>query len=285
MLIIKDIFLLILGGLITFLITYIINKIQSRKPVLSWRILPPVYFPSQELTAINLSLENNGTKAAKNVKALISCPKEVKIESFDIQKSEKAMDYKIHDTKKTNEIELYFPNFNYGLECILTFMAKQLKPRDINVSIVGEDIVGKRKTSEKAKSDKLLDFVPKILIFIAIIFSLFIGYEIVRNLASINHLQQIEIANLYMETGKYDLAIDKYKKVINHWWVPFPKRTYYELAKAYAHKGDAQRATVYLKEFVKKDPESKIFIEFDESFNTIKSSEEFKKLIKNTINK
>ena len=112
----KDLSLLIVGGLITLAVTVIASRIQTRKPRLVWRLLPPVSFPSQGLTAFNVTIANDSAADAENVRVVINHPQEAAIQSFEIQVSESAMAYNVVDSERPNQLAVSFPLFARGID-------------------------------------------------------------------------------------------------------------------------------------------------------------------------
>ncbi len=89
----------------------------------------------------------------------------------------------------------------------------------------------------------------------------------------------MDIANIYLQSGKYDLALKEYSKVpIDIIFVP-PTRVYYELAKVYAMKKDEQKAAYYLNKVANKNRDLAQFALIDNSFDLIRESKEMKDLL------
>ena len=142
--ILKDIFLVVLGGIITFYVTILVSKYQECKPDIFWKILPPISFPSKDITSYSLVIENTGNKDANNIRASIILPNNATVEHFDIQLNKAATKYE--SSQSNNKFLLDFPVFYKDLECVLSFFTKKLSSDDIQkikVSIVGLDISGK----------------------------------------------------------------------------------------------------------------------------------------------
>ncbi len=120
---VKEIALLIIGGFVTFVFTYFINRLSLRKPNLLWRILPPVALPSQNLTAFNILISNQGNLGVKNVRTVISFPREAEIKSVEIQPSESALTFERRNVEEKNLVECFFPYFHSQIECMFSLLA------------------------------------------------------------------------------------------------------------------------------------------------------------------
>jgi hypothetical protein len=280
----KDIFLLLAGGLITLVVTVITNRIQARKAFLTWRLLPPVMFTAQGVTTFNLAIENSGSADAENVRVAIQYPKETIVESFEVQTSEKAMAYEILTSGNGNEFLVEFSTFPKDLDCILAFLARNINPDDIVVSIIGKEVVGKEKTADyKTKSEQFRRFSLLINVFSLVISLLLLGgtvvYSYVIGLANANYAQSLDIAELYIETGHPELAIQKYEGLTREWWFPTTTQMYYRLASAYALTNDSEKSVHYLRIAITKDAGILSLLKVDSAFDGIRSTDEFKALI------
>ncbi len=251
----KDIMLVITGGVVTYLTTMAVNRVQARKPSISWRLLPAVSFPSESITSFSISLENDGNKDAENVRIAAIFPKDTKIESFEVQVSEKATGYEILKSEREDEIVVTFPLFYKNLECIFAFLARDLDPNDIQVSIVGGDVIGKKKLTETSKKEQRVKrysrFTMSFLSFVIVIYSLILAYMLISGIAQANYAQQLDIAELYIETGHPELAINALEEVSHFWWVPTSTRLDYTLASVYVIKGEAGPAKYYIERAAK----------------------------------
>lgn len=274
--------LLILGGLITLVVTIVANRIKTRAPRLVWRLLPATSFPLQGITAFTVAVTNDGAVDAENVRAVINYPKEALIESFEIQPSEAAMAYDFTDSEKPNQLVVTFPLFARGTDCIFTFLGKGLDPKDLKISILVKRVIGRQGKPENsgriARSlSRSLVIVSSLAIFVII---LAVVYVEVINLAAINYIQGLDIAELYGSTGHQDKAIAKYEDMARYAWFPSKIQLYYRLAAAYARSNDAQRAMLYLQKLAQKTPEVLEIVAADKSFDMLRSDPQFVALMR-----
>jgi hypothetical protein len=284
----KDVILILVGGLVTFLVTLLINKIQSKKPLIVWRILPPVSFVSQGLMAFNVNIENRGSKSARNLKAVINFPQDAKIDSFEVQTSEKAMTYEILKSDNANKFEIYFPYFNKGLECILVFLIKNVNVPNIDISIVGdEDVIGaERGIISPVESSTIWRLIIKFNFFTALLIMAlvaFVKYTDSLERSNDNYLQQMDIAEVYFENGKYDLALKEYGKIYERWWLHERPRLYYKTALTYAALNDTGQVILYLTKIKQNDEILFRFALTDKAFDNMRNAREFIMLISDTV--
>lgn len=275
----RDIVLLIIGGLVTYFSTLAINRTQNPKLSLSWRLLPPVFFPSEKISSFNLSVENDGSKDIENARVAINFPENTGIASFEVQVSEKAAKYEITRSEKSNEIVVVFPVFYKDLECMFAFLVKDLNPSDIEISIVGKDVLGKKKATEYSKEQlRSKKFRQTASLILGVLTSVYIGliaYMLLINLAATNYTQQLDIAQIYFDSGKPELAIEVLEEVSHYWWVPSSTQADYLLAKAYANKGDVDSVIFYLRRIAENKVDVIQLAKTDKSFDPIRTHPAF----------
>ena len=274
----KDIFLLLAGGLVAFIVNIAINKLQSRGPSIKWRLLPPVFFRSQQLTAFSLSIENIGAKSAKNLRAVVILPDDAIIDSFEIQVSQQAMKYESSSGK--NHVEIVFPYFGKGLECILGVLSKGVGLSRIVVSIIGdEDVIGKEKdpqslTTLYGRTLSLIADSMSLTVVVTIAMMVFIWAGIVTQKRD-SYAQQMDIAEVYLQSNQFDKAITEYKKIPEQWWFPTSPRLYYKMAIAFAGKGEFDKSLFFLDKLKRSDSNLFQFAITDSVFDSIRSSRKF----------
>ncbi|HWQ70000.1 MAG TPA: tetratricopeptide repeat protein, partial [Patescibacteria group bacterium] len=241
-------------------------------------------FPSQGLTAFNVTIANDSAADAENVRVVINHPLEAVIQSFEIQVSEPAMAYAIENTERTNQLAVNFPLFARGVDCVCTFLAKGLSANDLSVSIIGKDVVGQKSRSEEP--ERHLRRVKRLLnvIYIYLILS-FLGltggtiFSIVIGVTSMNYRQGLDIAELYQSNGRWDKAIATYEEMAQRSWFPSDAQLYYRLAAAYARNSNIQGALLYLQKVARQDPEILDLVTADKSFDALRGNEQLKVLI------
>lgn len=280
----KGLAVLIGGGLITLAVTLIANRVQTRKPRLIWRLLPPISFPSQGLTAFNVTIANDSAADAENVRVVINHPQEAVIQSFEIQVSEPAMAYAIENTGRTNQLAVNFPLFARGIDCVCTFLGKGLSANDLNVSIIGKDVVGQKSRSEEPERHlrrfkRLLNVMASIYLFVFLLGFAGTIFVIVIAVTSMNYLQGLDIAELYQSNGRWDKAIATYEDMARHSWFPRDAQLNYRLAAAYARNNNIQGALLYLQKVARQDPEILDLVTADKSFDALRGNEQFQVLI------
>lgn len=275
----KDVVLLIIGGLVTYFVTLAISKTQTPKPSLAWRLLPPVFFPTEKISSFNLAVENDGNKDAENVRIVISLPKEATIVSFELQVNEKAAKYEIARSADGREIAVTFPFYYKKLEAIFAFLAKDLDPADIDISIVGNEVIGTKKNTEysqtKTRVNRTLRITTALMVGLTVAYAAIIGYMYVLGLVSVNYSQQIDIAQVFFEAGKPDMAIDILEEVAHYWWVPSSVQVNYLLASAYATKNDVSSSIFYLRRASEQNVTIVQLAKTDRLFDGIRSEPDF----------
>ena len=274
----KDLLLLPAGGLVTFIVTIAINKLQSRGPSVKWRILPPVFFPSQQLTAFNVAIENIGAKSAKNVRAVVILPDNAIVESFEIQVSEEAMKYESHSEK--NHVEVFFPYFGKGLECIIGVLSKGVNVSQIHVSIIGdEDVIGKAKEPHSSTTvyGRILGLIVHSFswTFVLIVAALLLIWAGLVTQRRDNYAQQMDIAEVYLQGNQFDKAITEYQKIPERWWFPTSPRLFYKMAIAFAGKGEFDKSLFFLGKLKQSDSALFQFAITNTVFDSIRSSPKF----------
>lgn len=274
---VKDIFLVLAGGLVTFLVTIAINKLQSRGPSVTWRMLPPVFFPSRELTALSVSIENSGAKSAKNLRIVVEFPENVSVESFEIQVSEKAMKYEVKESEDKNHIEVFFPSFGKDLECILGFLSKGAEPK-IHVSIIGDDdVIGKEKelySLAKAQRRRNLS-TSMYMVFLTVLALTAIAWLNLVRMRQDSYAQQMDIAEVYLLNNDFDRAITEYQKIPERWGFPTAPRLYYKMAIAFAGKGEVDKSLFFLSKLQQSNSSLFDFAITNKAFDLVRSSPKF----------
>lgn len=275
----KNIALVLAGGLTTFFATWGINKVQVRAPRLLWRLLPAVRFATQGISTFSIVIVNEGTKDAEDVKVVVKFPSEAAIESFEVQVSEEAMSYELTTTEKENRVDLNIPLFSKGLDCVISFLAKDIEKKDISVSVVGREVVGKEKGEKKFKTAILKKLYLAMLVLASIMLALSTIYVAVVSLASANYAQQLDIAKLYVQTGHLNLAISKYEEMARYWWVPENARLHYKIAVAYGQKDDVEKTIYHLSKAGREGIKMLEMITSDRSFDGIRGKPEFVRFV------
>lgn len=285
---IENIALLVIGGVITFLFTFVYRRLTQRSVHLTWRILPPVHLPSLELVAFNVIAANRGNDVAKNVRVIIALPQNSEIGSLEIQPSEAALRYSLNVHKEEkNKIDVEFPFFQSGVDCVFSFLARKSVTDGILVSIVAEeDTIGEPEKSfsphETERLSRRIRYTSAVttgfIVLFALIFSLWI--VIVGN-SRRDYMHQMDVGDLYYETGQYQKALEQYSKVPDKWYIPNMNVLRYRLARTYAQLNNPLDAVEYLMElqehgakdlaaYAITDPsfksiaKSKVFLEFIE---------------------
>lgn len=284
----KDIVLLLIGGGITFIFAFVLNRLSRRKARLTWRILPPVHLPSQELAAFNLIIANRGTEVAKNVRVVIELPYETKIDSLEIQPSEAALRYSLSTREdQQNKIDVEFPSFQSSVDCVFSFLARKSDVNEIKVSITAEqNIVGE---ADKDISREAINRIRKTFLFTylgmigvtALITIFFAIWTLSLANSRREYLHQADIGDFYYASGQYQKALELYTKIPDKWYMLYSSGLRYRMARVYAQLNNKSNAINCLIEISKTgDVELAIFALTDPSFNTIRNTKEFNEFAK-----
>jgi hypothetical protein len=291
--IMKDLGLVAAGGFVTFVVTLAVNRVQGRKPSLVWRLLPPVFFPSQELASFSISIENEGPKNARDVTVVVSCPQHSHIDSLEVQLDEKAATHEVIDTKKGNEAMVKLPCLHAGLSCIVSLLATELDPQDIRVSVVAQDSVGKEKPSgaggPRSRVMRVIESLSPVVALVGMLFvvAAYGVFFVILGLSQVDYLQELDIAQLYMETGHADLAIATYEQMERDMWFPSSARPYFDmllpggarhyylLASAYADLGNVESCVHYLRKAASLDSGLIELAVTESVFDNVRSTPEF----------
>jgi len=285
---IKNIFLLLIGGLITFIFNYLISKLQRREPKIEWKKLPDISITSQSLTGLSWLIESTGKSSSKNVKIRFTLPENSTFQSFEIETSEPALEYNIIEQQDSQKRIIEIPTFPQGITiCISTLISKLLE-RKVQLSIVGEEVIGKEK---HGISPEEIDKIHKnfrwlnvgfysFIVVICIIFitSLVLFFNDFMQLKQIQH-----ISDIHERQKKYDDAIEIYKvyqeNSILHKISPIVDVDY-NIARIYAIKKDFKRSLLHLKEAIDRDEAFIKVIESEKIFDSIILTPEYQKFIK-----
>ena len=168
---------------------------------------------------------------------------------------------------------------------MLGFFVKGLSPSDIKLSIIGEDdVIGKEKphaSQEKSKADELLiKYTPHLFTLIgAIMIMLFAGPFYTSRIEMIHYYNQMDAAETYMETNRFDLALKEYERIA--WWIKFkaPTRFCYKIAISYVKNGDYKNSIIYLKKLKKNNKNLFDIVIMEDVFDSLRTSADFIELI------
>lgn len=283
--IIKDVMLVLLGGFFTFLFTLVLNRIQRKEPNIEWRRLPQLSIPSHNLVGISYLIENNGRTKAKDITIKITIPKGATFQSLEVEPSEQAMKYTIHDSPSGNSKTVIIPNFTNKLSLSLSCLIANLSDKDIDISIVGEDIVGKEKKDlNKKRIEKFSKYiaVAYLVIYLTVIVG---GIVAVSSIGVIGfELHQMEqndhIAAFHVEKGDYDGALKIYKSYLeNSLLNKNSPIVNFKMAVIYAKMQDVKNCIECLKVSSNK-MNIKRLINQEPSFKVLNKENEFKEFLK-----
>ena len=284
---IQNIFLLFLGGGITFLFTFLYHRISERKPILRWRILPPVQLASQDLTALNINISNSGTLGAKNVRVIINVPEDSDISSLEVHPSESALTFKKREMESKHSAEILFPYFHSQIDCIISFLTNKIEMSAIHISIVGDDdVIGKIDTGisfEKLQKTRrrITLFANFYLLVLSLLVAFVFAWTIIVITNAQSNIEQIDVGDLYFHAGKYELALKKYGSIPDRWFMPPQRRILYKIAATYAALNKPNKSIKILRKISKGEQKDLAkFALIDPSFDRIKQSSEFQKFEK-----
>ena len=262
---IKSIFLVLLGGFITFVITLITGRIQRRDPNIEWRKFPDLQIASEGLTGISWLIENNGRKSAKNVRVTFQLPETAQFQSFEVEASESALKLDVTEEQGQPSKSIVIPIFTQNVAIGVSCLVSNLLNRDIAVSIVGEDIVGtktkeitKDYQKERFKSFRKVYWVVNSFLFLFMaFFIIFFGFLMHGRMQLAN---TESIVALFIKHKDFDGAIsmyDTFRK--NNILFRNSSSVYFRLAQIYGYKNDTKNCLKFLKKTIGKIDEGKFY--------------------------
>lgn len=281
---IQSIFLLLVGGGVTFVVSLLIGKIQSNKPRITWRKFPELHIKGEALSGLNWLIENTGGKSAKNVHLSFSIPDGSVFKSFEIEPSEAAMVYSIENSISTIK-KIIIPTFTQGVSISISSLISGIDENSVNLSIVGEDVVGFEKTGMSYKQidrrGRLIIKVYTIFYILIIACGIFFIGALLFFFNDVIHFQNAKfVADLYLKENDFAAAIEVYDNFKNNTILPnmVSPTVNYEIAKIYASKCDALNSVFFLEQLKTKSFTK--LIKQDKTFNSIKNTPLFLEYMK-----
>ncbi|MBM9521265.1 hypothetical protein JWG39_15705 [Desulforhopalus vacuolatus] len=284
---VKDIFLVIIGAFSTFFFTLLVLKIQKKKANITWRKLSNIHIPANNLTGIKWIVENQGNKSAKEISIQLKLKEGQRFETIDCKPSENALSFSQELNTESNNVIIKIPLFPNGISLDISSLVKDFNDK-IEISIVGEDIIGKEhQVSDKAESyRKLANYmIPGIIgIYVVGMLAMFTFIGMLLN-SRVEYEQTRSIANLYLSNGDNNEAIKLYETYSNN--NIFLKETpslLFEVLLIHAKSGEKEKLFSYiekLSEDIKKDSAKKYirFLETSAAFDQYRNDTGFKKVI------
>ncbi len=284
----KDILLLIIGGVITFIVTLVVNRISRRVPCMTWRFLPPVHLQSQGLTAFNIVIANTGNESATNVESVIELPDDAQIDSLEVEPSQSSLKYTItKNAEHKNKIAVTFPRFHSNVDCVFSFLARKKDLTDLNVSITGDgDVIGeedKGLTPESMKKlHRRMNYIGYGCMAVLIIITFaFVVWILASSIAFDGSMQKIAMGDIRYNSGDFQGALETYSQGSEKWSLPVEPALKYRMARTYAQLTNEVASVVCLKDLIDHDHvEAAAFCLIDPAFEKIRQTKEFTALSK-----
>lgn len=238
----KSLFLLLMGGVVTYFVTIVSFKYTNKKPRVTYQEIPSISMPEQNIVAYNWIIDNKGSKAGLNIYIKITLPSPSTFFIHECTPSEKAIAYFEDLTSKSNELNIKIPNLPSGTSLNISSLISNPPKSNVNISVIGDDLIGtQHQVSESIqklkKWDKYLKPVQYILPVSLIIYYayIFVNLKFAANDA-LELMQTRAIAKLHVENGNFQEAIKIYDSIIistlNNFKVD--KIIYFEKIKIYA---------------------------------------------------
>ncbi len=279
--ILKEVLFMFIGGLITFGFAFYLVRLQSRKAKIYWEPMPSLALSKQQQLGKSWIIANDGNKSAKDIRVLIKAPERSEFLSFEVVTSVDAMAYAVEDGSSTCEKVIRIPVFTQGVDLRITSLLSNIEKDDVELSVVGEDVVGKQ-----------IEYVEKTPIWIKLLFLIGIIASVTLLLytyvSSYNaaqerkaFIQNDSMLNLYLSSGNMDGAIQflyDTKQITKDGY--YNHYLSYQLARVYSQVGKQDEAISLLKVLKSKDLLVEDLFSVDPGFNGIKDNEEFIKILK-----
>lgn len=175
-----------IGALLTALLSIgvgiAIFHYTSKEPELAYTTFPISGFKTaqQSITIYNVQIENIGDKEAEDVQVSFTFPKSADVKDYNMDLSDKTINYSISDSNDMHNSIFKFPLLNPTENCKFSFLAENAEAGNIKVYLRGRGVIGEMRSTIKKGTSKL-DYA--IIIFISLmsfifIFSFFTGASI-----------------------------------------------------------------------------------------------------------
>lgn len=283
----SQIILLIVGGIITLLLSALYSRLTRKTPSLVWRILPSVALRGQNMTAFNIVVINEGNDAAHNVRVAVELPEDVNADTLEVQPSESSLRYSVRNlASQVHAIEIEMPILHSGVECLLSFVTHKSREEKPGVSVTADgNIIGKEAEGLTDSTNRMLR--KRMRLSSAFFLTIFIGYFSILIIISLrttleqNDLaRRISVGDVYYAIGRYEDAAKSYGEV-KGWWPSreSPKAQYFE-ARAWGAASNAQESIRVLLQISNSERQLlKRAIEHDAGFIPIRNDPDFKAFI------
>lgn len=276
----KDIVLLISGGVVTFVITIATWKFQRKQPKITWHSLPELSFGKEHKKAISWVVGNSGNKSAKGVRILFRIPDEFEFSSFNAEPSEQALEYTIDEPtpqKRIVSVPLFTHDVSINVSCIVP---DNMTHEKIELSIVGEDVLGKE--AQPQDKGSALSFVARTImpIFSIIVFVGLPLYIVGFLLSLTSYSNTRDLARIYLEIGKPAEARRVYADFQDSSFFNTKPLIRYELARIFAIENNAESSIEILVSLKNSGYLNNSILSADPAFDSIRKNKEFIQLVK-----
>lgn len=291
----KSLFLLVIGEIVTFIVTIISFKFTNKKARVTYQEIPSISMLEQNIVAYNWIIENKGSKAGLNINIKITLPSPSTIMVYECTPSEKAITYLNELSANSNELNVKIPNLPSGTSLNISSLISDPPKSNVNISVIGDDLIGTQHqvsdSFQKLKRwDKYLKVVPFILLITLMIYSAYV-FIIVKFTANdaLELIQTRAIAKLHVENGNFQEAIEIYdsSRISSLNSLKTDKFIYFEKIKIYALAKQREKVISSLNFLINNAHEEDIEsfkyyvlrLETDFTFDSYRTDKEFLSLI------